>query len=169
MEQRIEERNEDRGQQHRQHQGNRKTHKNGKKQQCPTDGVDLILGFSLADEAPAGMSLHGLVRKAIALAQEDVDDLRAIRSLGEGWVGEEALAIALYCVLKHRDDFSACIRAAVNHDGDSDSTGAIAGSLLGAWLGADGIDEAWLAPLEGREVIEIISQQLCEVAKEQGL
>lgn len=128
--------------------------------------TERLLG---ADEAPAGMSLHGLVRKAIALAQEDVDDLRAIRSLGEGWVGEEALAIALYCVLKHQNDFSACIRAAVNHDGDSDSTGAIAGSLLGAWLGADGIDEAWLAPLEGREVIETISRQLCEVAKEQGL
>jgi len=128
--------------------------------------TERLLG---ADEAPAGMTLHGLVRKAIALSHEGMDDLMAIRSLGEGWVGEEALAIALYCALKHQDDFSACIRAAVNHDGDSDSTGAIAGNLLGAWLGAEGIAEEWLAPLEGREIIETMARQLHEVAKEQGL
>ena len=128
--------------------------------------TERLLG---ADEAPAGMTLHGLTRKAIALSHEEVDDVRAIHSLGGGWVGEEALAIGLYCALKYQNDFSACIRAAVNHDGDSDSTGAIAGNLLGAWLGAEGIGEEWLAPLEARDVIETMARQLHEVAKEQGL
>lgn len=128
--------------------------------------TERLLG---ADEAPAGMSLHGLTRKAIALSCEDVNDTETIHSLGGGWVGEEALAIALYCVLKYQDDFSACIRAAVNHDGDSDSTGAIAGNLLGAWLGVEGIPSEWIEPLEGREAIETMARQLCEVAKEQGL
>lgn len=128
--------------------------------------TERLLG---ADEAPAGMTLHGLTRKAIALSHEEVDDVRAIHSLGGGWVGEEALAIGLYCALKYQNDFSACIRAAVNHDGDSDSTGAIAGNLLGAWLGVEGIGEEWLAPLEARDVIETMARQLHEVAKEQGL
>ena len=41
-----------------------------------------------------------LIEKAIDLASEDMDDLDAIHQLGEGWVGDEALAIAVYCVLK---------------------------------------------------------------------
>lgn len=126
--------------------------------------TERLLG---ADEAPAGMTLHGLTRKAIALSRESQDDWAAIASLGEGWVGEEALAIALYCALKYQKDFSACIRAAVNHDGDSDSTGAIAGSLLGAWLGVEAIDSVWLDRLEAREVMETIAAQLDEIIKEQ--
>ena len=45
---------------------------------------------------------------------------------GEGWVAEETLGIAIYCALRHQDDFSAGVIAAVNHKGDSDSTGAVA-------------------------------------------
>ena len=34
----------------------------------------------------------------------------ALDHIGEGWVGEEAVALALYCVLKYPDDYLACIR-----------------------------------------------------------
>ena len=37
---------------------------------------------------------------------------------------------------------------AVNHGGDSDSTGLIAGHLLGAMQGRSAIPNRWLAPLE---------------------
>ena len=73
--------------------------------------------------------------------------------LGEGWVAEETLAIAIYCALRHPDDFSAGIIAAVNHRGDSDSTGAVTGNILGALLGYDAIDEKWKQDLELRGVI----------------
>ena len=43
--------------------------------------------------------------------------------------------ISLYCALRHQDDFSAGIIASVNHRGDSDSTGAVTGNILGALLG----------------------------------
>lgn len=128
--------------------------------------TERLLG---ADEAPAGMSLHGLVRKAIALSRENMPDSQAIPSLGEGWVGEEAQAIALYCALKYQHDLPACLCAAVNHDGDSDSTGAIAGNILGAWLGASALPEEWIAPLDVREAIETMARGVYEVAKEQGL
>ena len=128
--------------------------------------TERLLG---ADEGLAGMNLHGLILKAVALSREQVDDLTAIRSLGAGWVGDEALAIAVYCALKYQNDFEACLAAAVNHDGDSDSTGAIAGNILGAWLGADGIPEEWIRPLDVLDVLESIAEKLCMVAKEQGL
>jgi ADP-ribosylglycohydrolase len=55
----------------------------------------------------------------------------ALVRLGGGWVGEEALAIAVTCAIG-APDFHDGVLAAVNHSGDSDSTGAIAGNLLGA-------------------------------------
>ena len=58
-----------------------------------------------------------------------------IRRLGEGWTGEEAWAIAVYCVVRHVDNIEEAILAAVNHDGDSDSTGAICGNIMGAIYG----------------------------------
>jgi ADP-ribosylglycohydrolase len=51
--------------------------------------------------------------------------------MGGGWVGEEALAIALYCALSAQDDFARAVLLAMNHSGDSDSTGAITGNLVG--------------------------------------
>jgi hypothetical protein len=38
-------------------------------------------------------------------------------------VDEEAIAISVYCALKCKDDFKKALVLAVNHNGDSDSTG----------------------------------------------
>lgn len=59
-------------------------------------------------------------------------------------MAEEALAIALYCGLlgtKKVLSVEDALRLAVNHDGDSDSTGAITGNLLGISLGSDHIPQ----------------------------
>ena len=97
---------------------------------------------------------------AIRLADNDDPDLANIHRLGEGWVAEETLAIAVYCALRHADDFSAGIIAAVNHCGDSDSTGAVTGNILGALLGYDAIDKAWTRDLELRDVILELADDL---------
>lgn len=103
-----------------------------------------------------------LVRNAIRLAGTDTPDEQAIGELGEGWVGEEAMAIALYCCLRHPDSMEDCLSAAVSHKGDSDSTGAIAGNLLGAYLGEEAIPARWLEHLEARDVIEALACRLAE-------
>lgn len=90
----------------------------------------------------------------------DLDDLDAIRQLGQGWVGEEALAIAIYCALKHPTSFEDAIVAAVNHSGDSDSTGAIAGNIVGASLGLSAIPPKYLDTLELRDVILELADDL---------
>ncbi len=51
---------------------------------------------------------------------------------------------------------------AVNHDGDSDSTGAIAGNLLGAMNGIAAIPETWLARLELNAVIQEMADDLLD-------
>jgi ADP-ribosylglycohydrolase len=81
--------------------------------------------------------------------------------LGEGWIAEEALAIALFCALR-AEDFESGVVMAVNHDGDSDSTGAITGNILGAMHGVHAIPKRWLEPLELRAVIASIADDLAE-------
>ena len=104
--------------------------------------------------------LLALVGLAADLAGSDTDDLTAIRRLGEGWVGDEALAIAVYCAVRYADDFEKGVTAAVNHDGDSDSTGSIAGNILGTSLGYDAIPPKYLERLELREVILEMAEDL---------
>lgn len=94
-----------------------------------------------------------LIGQALDLAEKGGNDLDAIHLLGQGWVGEEALAIAVYCAVKYADDPEKALIAAVNHRGDSDSTGALAGSILGAKLGLQGIPEKFTEKLELRDVI----------------
>ena len=102
-----------------------------------------------------------LVDRARALSEnEDLYDLDAIRQLGQGWVAEETLAIAIYCSLKYSDDFDKALIASVNHGGDSDSTGAVTGNIVGAYLGLKGIPLKYLAHLELRDVIFKIADEL---------
>ncbi len=77
-----------------------------------------------------------LLQQAIFASEKDFDDMEIISRLGEGWVAEETLAIALYCSLKYSNDLKKALRVAVLHDGDSDSTGSVTGQMLGTLLGA---------------------------------
>lgn len=97
--------------------------------------------------------LARIIELAISLSGNNESDLDNIHRLGEGWVAEETLAIAIYCSLKYQDDFSAGIIAAVNHKGDSDSTGAVTGNILGALCGYDAMEDKWKRNLELSEVI----------------
>lgn len=104
--------------------------------------------------------LQELLRYTLRLADSDMPDLEAIHALGEGWVAEEALAIGLLCSLRHEDDFAGAITSAVNHGGDSDSTGAIAGNIVGAHLGLTEIPQRYLEHLELRDTISKIADDL---------
>lgn len=115
---------------------------------------------SIFPKAAHMRDLEDIVQRAVRLAGEGLDDLDAIRQLGEGWVAEETLAIAVYCALKYSDDFEKGIIAAVNHDGDSDSTGAVAGNILGAALGMDAIPNKFIDNLELKDVILDIAGDL---------
>lgn len=98
--------------------------------------------------------------KAIELSETDMPDIEAIESIGEGWTGHEALAIAVYSALKHSDCFEDAIVCSVNHSGDSDSTGAICGNIMGTLLGRNAIPEYYTKDLELLDIIEEIAEDL---------
>ena len=105
--------------------------------------------------------LWTLVDQAKALAGNDDTDADNIHALGGGWVAEETLAISIYCALRYSNNFSKGIIAAVNHSGDSDSTGAVTGNILGAWLGCGAIEDKWTRNLELRDIILEMADDLC--------
>lgn len=102
--------------------------------------------------------LHA-VEAATDLAEHGSPTPETIGLLGHGWLAEEALAIALYCSLT-ADRFEDGVTLAVNHSGDSDSTGAMTGNVLGALMGQDAIPERWLERLELREEIDTVAADL---------
>ncbi|EMD0638856.1 ADP-ribosylglycohydrolase family protein [Salmonella enterica] len=110
---------------------------------------------------PDAEELHAIVLKATKLAETGLEHHKAIALLGEGWVAEEALAVGIYCALV-AEDFRHGVLMAVNHDGDTDSTGSIAGNILGILHGVEGIPAEWLEKLEMRALIERTATDLHE-------
>jgi len=132
--------------------------------------AELFAGRSLAvavetartelQAAPGGDETLRALDAAVALAASGtVPTPEAVESLGEGWVAEEALAIGVYCALV-APDLRAGLLLAVNHSGDSDSTGSITGNLLGARQGVGALPIDWLDGLELADVIEQVGEDL---------
>ncbi len=129
----------------------------------------LINGKTILESAKSAMRIletyesHGetllAMENALELAAGNETVFHAIQTLGQGWVGEEALAIALFCALRKTDVKEAFI-AAVNHDGDSDSTGAICGNILGAAYGLHSLPKEWVEHIELGQLLTDMSNKL---------
>lgn len=106
------------------------------------------------------LALKGLLLESLCLAKGDDPDLESIHELGEGWVAEEALAIALYAAKRYETDLKKALICSVNHRGDSDSTGAICGNILGAKLGLQALPLSYRDDLELYGTIEELAEKM---------
>lgn len=128
-------------------------------------GEGIARGLEVLEREQGAEEVLGAVRAALELAEADVPSTpESVAQLGQGWVAEEALAIALFCALR-AESFEHGLRLAVNHSGDSDSTGSLTGQLLGALLGDKAIPARWLAALELRAVIEQLADDLTQMVE----
>ena len=109
---------------------------------CAARAVELARRWDGADE-----SIAALERACELAGQGSAQRTDDVVQLGEGWVGEEALAIGMYSALV-ASDFGDAVRVASNHDGDSDSTASIAGQIHGAWKGLAGVPHGWVRRLD---------------------
>ena len=97
-------------------------------------------------------NLLNVVEKLIR--DSDIDDVAALGIIGQGWVGDEAVLMALYCILKYPDDYPKVLRTAVNITGDSDSIGAIAEGIMGTKIGFEKLPKEWKDRLIEKERLE---------------
>lgn len=135
-------------------------------------GKDLLMSIESAKEILVIKEGHkeclDAVEKAVDLAnnQEIPASAHTIERIGGGWVGEEALAISVYCSLVANKNFKKGVLLAVNHSGDSDSTGAITGNILGAYLGIESIPKEWIMHLELKDVISELATDIASPLEE---
>lgn len=126
-------------------------------------GADLGAALAHARDRLVAEPHHDLTLRAledaVALSAAGAPSAARLETLGEGWVAEEALALALYCALT-ADNVREALVLAANHSGDSDSTASLTGNLLGTLWGRQALPADWLADLELREVIEHVAQAL---------
>ncbi|MFR9729387.1 type VII secretion system-associated protein [Saccharopolyspora sp. MS10] len=133
----------------------------------------LLLGATLPEalaearalllECEGHQQTERLLMVAEDLAAEGAPTPEQIKDLiGGGWAGHEALAIAVCAALSH-DGIGPAVMSAVNHSGDSDTTGAICGAIVGARHGASALPGVWLRDLKQRELVEqLVSDALVE-------
>ncbi|HRK20618.1 MAG TPA: ADP-ribosylglycohydrolase family protein [Fimbriimonadaceae bacterium] len=121
---------------------------------------------SAVEKHASGTRTEALIRRALEAHESDSGVRDTISTLGAGWVAEEALAIGAYCAVHAEGDLAQGLRWAVNHNGDSDSTGSICGNLMGASLGMEALPDRWLAELELRREIEQVAEDMVGVQTE---
>lgn len=115
------------------------------------DSVEQVI--DLLNFTENGEETADILRKAVALYDSGLEPEKAIKLLGEGWIAEEAMAIAVYCSLV-ATDFRHGVLMAVNHDGDTDSTGSMTGNILGLIHGVEAIPAEWLDGVELFDLLE---------------
>ena len=102
------------------------------------------------DELENGSETVAAIRRALDAPRDGAPE--TVEGLGGGWTAEEALSISLYaCVTgKTLDD---ALQIAVVHGGDSDSTGAIAGNMMGLIDPAAALNHRWAPVIECADII----------------
>ena len=121
------------------------------------DSIEEALGWTA--EQIDGEETLAAMNAAVVLALSDQQPSQAlVESLGGAWIGEEALAIAVYCALVYprHDQVLEALSLAVSHGGDSDSTGAICGNILGALHGAAPLPPHLVEAVEGLTAIHAL-------------
>ncbi len=121
--------------------------------------LDEAMGVAdalLAEESEAEETQEAVGQACAAAGSGELAFEEMVR-LGEGWVGEEALAIALAVAMSADVESEEGIRQAlwlaVRHSGDSDSTGAMAGNLIGAMCPPEAMPARWVEQVEMRDVV----------------
>ena len=117
---------------------------------------------------PQFAELREMLEQAERLAGETQQSITCLEQMDFS-TAAGVLAGACYLCLKFPGDFDRAIVAAVNHSGPSSAVGTVTGTILGALLGTEGIPDFYLDPLELRECIRELADDLyqgCPMTKD---
>ena len=135
---------------------------------------ELIFGAEIEDAVitaqhkiewiPESHETTDALQQALHLAEDDHGNIDSLNSLGEGWIAEQALAIAVYCAASfpREDHLLEALSLSVSHSGDSDSTGAICGNILGARHGIHALPTQLIEDLEGLPTLTRMGEQFVD-------
>ncbi len=119
-------------------------------------------GLEVTKQAAGSEEVAAVLRRSLEMHTESIPAAERISAIGEGWMAEETLGIALSCALAHPSDYPTAVLAAVNMTGDSDSTASVTGALMGAMLGAEAIPAKWREGVENAGLLVELAERMWE-------
>ena len=104
-----------------------------------------------SDDGEATRELLELAQKAVASAQSNQTAREFCRDLGlehgvSGYIFH-TVPVVLQCWLRYPHDFRAALESIIRCGGDTDSTAAILGGIIGARVGAEALPQHWRSEL----------------------
>ncbi len=105
-----------------------------------------------------------------ALLRSRPDEDQIVARLGNDVTAHGSVPTAVYSFLAHADSFEQAVVGAVSLGGDTDTIGAMTGSIAGAFHGVDSIPRAWFDALEngpkGRDYVIDLGRRLAELHRD---
>lgn len=100
------------------------------------------------ERTPQGETWEGL-QKAFAIPLEMLPE-NAARILGSGFLvtAPDTVPFAIWCAIRHLDNYREALIATLGGDGDCDTNCAIVGGIVSLFVGRSGIPEDWLKSRE---------------------
>jgi ADP-ribosylglycohydrolase len=122
----------------------------------PADWLEYAAGFASEEDPAFGTAVRGVgewldrepPEATLEFRRRGLDSVEA----GRPWRGissdvTASVCWALYCALRHPDDYMAAVTTAIWAGGDTDTTAAMAGAIVGARVGVAGLPEGPLQQL----------------------
>lgn len=129
----------------------------------PEEALDKAM--EILQEYPGSARVFNTLITAREMAEdEELEPLEAVKRLGEGVDAAECLAISVLCVLIHKANFKFAVELAANHDGDSSACAAVAGCLMGAYIGESKLPKGWLKKIQYKNLLINTAQRLLDTA-----
>jgi ADP-ribosyl-[dinitrogen reductase] hydrolase len=109
------------------------------------------------------------LQSAAAFLESGMDIVEALARLGTSGYVVETVASAFFSFLHTPDDFEETVSRAVEGGLDTDTTGAVAGSISGAYNGLDAIPERWREGVEATEEIVGLAEGIYRLVEQQSV
>lgn len=122
-------------------------------------GAAITGGLRILQAEDEDNDILKAVLRAVDEAVTDRNPVRVMKKIGLGWKAEEALALSIYCILKTTNVKDAVLMAC-NQDGDSDTCGAVCGSMTGALYGPTAIPKSWTHNMECIDILKQVTNIL---------
>jgi poly(ADP-ribose) glycohydrolase ARH3 len=109
---------------------------------------------------------NDMYRRKLEKAEEllcETDRRRIARELGNSVTAPNSVPTAIYSFLRNQQSFEETVLFAVSLGGDTDTIGAMAGAISGAYHGVEVIPDRWRSKLERRDYIEALAEKLWKI------
>jgi ADP-ribosyl-[dinitrogen reductase] hydrolase len=115
------------------------------------DAFDAVAELQHIRDAVEGDELRRALETVTRLVEERADAGALVDALGlargvSGYVNQ-TVPVALFCWGRWHSDYRTAVEAVIGLGGDTDTTAAITGALVGARIGAAAIPQEWVAGL----------------------